>query len=189
MIIKLFIKIHELICGSNKPTMNTIPCAGIIVFDGDKTILVNTDVGNFSFPKGGRESLETPQTVVQRKEKRNKAIFETPIQTAWRELKEETGLTKEHVELISEDPIDELSNKGFPSVRYFVGYLVKKLDQITFDRKELANVDWYDVEKALKIEKFKDARKKILAEAFSRYKSFVQMRGSSANDNSMTIKI
>jgi len=31
------------------------PCAGIIVFDSDKTILVSTNRGNHSFPKGKRK--------------------------------------------------------------------------------------------------------------------------------------
>ena len=53
--------------------MFKVPCAGIIVFDNDKTILVQTKAGRFSFPKG----------------KRNKS--ESELETAWRELQEETG--------------------------------------------------------------------------------------------------
>lgn len=135
----------------------SIPCAGIIVFNNIsdldfETILVNTKVGNFSFPKGGRHKLETP------------------IEAAWRELKEETGLTQEHVTLIDEDFIDELSNKGFASVRYFVGYLTQKKPIITFDKDELEQACWYSIKDALEIKKFKNARKEILIKAYEKYK-------------------
>ena len=142
----------------------SIPCAGIIVFNNKnddqcnlietiETILVNTESGNFSFPKGKRHKCETP------------------IQAAWRELEEETGLTSEYVKLIDENYIDELSNKGHPSVRYFVGILIKPQPVITFDKYELANVAWYSIDYALKIKKFKTIRKEILIEACKKYKS------------------
>lgn len=127
-----------------------VPCAGIIVFDGDKTILVSTHQGNFSFPKG----------------KRNKN--ESDIETAWREFEEETGITKEHVELVDDFYLDETSAKGFPSVRYFVGKLVGQVNNFKFDTKELANVGWYSISDVMKIDKIKTARKKILEQAFQK---------------------
>lgn len=137
----------------------SIPCAGIIVFysnnDIDQTILVSTKAGYFSFPKGKRHKLETS------------------LQAAWRELEEETGLTSIDVNLINENYLDECSSrKGKVSIRYWVGYLNKTKPEIKFDHDELAHVAWYSIDEALKIEKFKDARKKILNEAYTQYKEF-----------------
>ena len=78
------------------------PCAGIIVINVDETVLVSTQNGNYSFPKG----------------KRNKN--ETSLETAWRELGEETGLEKKHVKLIDDFTIDELSDKGNIAIRYYI---------------------------------------------------------------------
>ena len=124
------------------------PCAGIIVFNTDQTILVSTDRGNFSFPKG----------------KRNKT--ETNIQAAWRELEEETGLTNDHVRLFNDIYFDEKTDKGYLSVRYFVGVLIKPIDKFKFDKNELANVAWYKIDDAIRIEKFKKSRKDILTDAY-----------------------
>ena len=132
-----------------------VPCSGIIVFDKDKTILVATKLGNFSFPKGKRDKGETD------------------LETAWRELREETGLTSEHVQLITNEYFDELSSKGNPSIRYFVGRLVKQLDIITFDEEELATVAWYGIDEALSLIKFKTERKNILVEAHKKYQNIM----------------
>jgi 8-oxo-dGTP pyrophosphatase MutT (NUDIX family) len=125
------------------------PCCGIIVFNNDKTVLVSTDRGNFSFPKGKRH--------------RN----ETDLETAWRELEEETGLTKDHVKLVDDYWLDEFSQKGNISVRYFVAELTKNIDEFKFDPKELSSVAWYSISDAIELEKFVDRRKKILLEAQS----------------------
>ena len=130
------------------------PCAGIIVFNGDQTILVQTKAMRHSFPKG----------------KRNKG--ESSIEAAWRELQEETGLTKENVQLISDTEfIDETSRKEHPSVRYYVGRLIKNLSKFTFDPTELQMVTWYNITDAMKLDKFDDKRKAILALAYGKIKS------------------
>lgn len=135
--------------------MSYPPCAGVIVFNGDLTILVQTDALRYSFPKG----------------KRNKK--ETPIETAWRELKEETGLNAENVQLISDTYyIDEVSCKGFPSVRYYVGRLIKDLPKSQFDPTELRKVEWIEVENAMMLERFEDRRKEILKIAYAKINSF-----------------
>lgn len=125
-----------------------IPCAGIIVFDEDKTLLVVTKCGNHSFPKGKRNTGETD------------------LEAAWRELGEETGLTMEHVKLIDNIHIDETSVKGFPSVRYFIGYIIKHPPAFIFDEKELARVEWYKVSDVYNLDKIKVARKTILKNAY-----------------------
>jgi 8-oxo-dGTP pyrophosphatase MutT (NUDIX family) len=126
----------------------TLPnCAGIIVINKDETILVSTPRGYYSFPKG----------------KRNKN--ENSHETAYRELWEETGLTKEHIELIDDFSLDEFSRKGNLSVRYFVGKLLKKPEKLTFDAEELQNAEWIKISDAYKLEKFDDKRKLILKQA------------------------
>ncbi|XWV26420.1 NUDIX hydrolase [Tupanvirus soda lake] len=127
-------------------------CAGIIVFKGEETVLVSTDRGNLSFPKG----------------KRNKG--ETDLQTAWRETNEETGLTQEHIKLLEGVYFDEYTRKGNLSVRYFVGVLIKEHKNFTFDPTELACVAWYCVEDACKLEKLKEERREILKKAYEIYK-------------------
>lgn len=133
------------------------PCCGIIVFykdnnNIDKTILVSTHNGNYSFPKGKRHKNETS------------------LETAWRELTEETGLTKDNVELVNESFIDETSNrKGNLSVRYYVGKLVKPLETFTFDPEELNKVEWLTINDALKLDKFVDKRKDVLKHAYAKY--------------------
>ena len=128
------------------------PCAGIIVFNGDNTVIVSTDTGNMSFPKGKLDKAETD------------------IVAAWRELEEETGLTNSKVKLINDIYFDEQSSKGNLSVRYFVGILTSEHTAFTFDETELAKVAWYNVEEALKFEKLKKERRIILAEAYDFYK-------------------
>lgn len=130
--------------------MSLPPCAGIIVIDGDKTVLVSSKNDNYSFPKG----------------KRNKG--EDSIDTAWRELIEETGLSKEHVEIIGDFTIDEASNKGNVAIRYFVGKLVKSPMKFNYDMEELNTVEWITVTDAFRLEKFKNRRKDILKQAYEK---------------------
>ena len=130
--------------------MSIPPCSGIIVIDLDKTILVSTKNGNYSFPKG----------------KKNKG--ETSLDTAWRELEEETGLSKENVEIIDDYQIDENSNKGNIAIRYYVGKLIKHPNKLTYDPDELQNVEWIQIDKAYKIEKFKNRRKEILKQVYEK---------------------
>lgn len=129
------------------------PCAGIIVFNGDQTILVSTEQGNLSFPKGKRNTTETD------------------IAAAWRELQEETGLTQNDVRLVDGVHFDELSDKGNPSVRYFVGQLIADTGRsLTFDSTELASVRWYPVSDALQMDRLKASRRNILEQA-KRYRN------------------
>lgn len=123
------------------------PCAGIIVINVDETVLVSTQNGNYSFPKG----------------KRNKN--ETSLETAWRELGEETGLEKKHVKLIDDFTIDELSDKGNIAIRYYVGILTETLLELKFDPTELQKSEWIKIPDAYILEKFKNRRKEILKQA------------------------
>lgn len=130
-------------------TRYSTPCAGFIVFstDGEKTILVKTHRGNLSFPKGKREKGETS------------------IVTAFRELEEETGLSKDDIDVFPDQYIDEMSNKGNPSVRYFLCKTKDDNIKFTFSERELADVSWYDCSEVLKLNNIKNARKEVLQEA------------------------
>lgn len=127
------------------------PCSGIIVFDHDKTILVKTYKGSYSFPKGNREKGETS------------------IENAWRELHEETGVTKEYVVLLEGEYIDEYSDKDNLSIRYYIGKLVKYFDQFEFDHDELESVQWITIHIALGLDGLSKKRKDILVEAYEKY--------------------
>ena len=151
-------------------------CAGIIVFLGNKTILVATSYGNHSFPKGKRHKNETH------------------LECAWRELQEETGLSKDNITLIGDQfdkdnnfYLDERAAKGNLSVRYYVGILTTEINEFTlspeeqvklgalipsftFDSKELEKVGWFTIDEALAIEKFKPERKEILKLAHQKFK-------------------
>lgn len=143
--------------------MQPFPCAGIIVFGGCvaggkvlptgiQTILARTERNNYSFPKG----------------KRNKG--ETDIVAAWRELQEETGLTQNNVRLLEGVHFDELTGKGNPSVRYFVGALIDDTQRkLTFDSSELAGVEWHSIGDALQLEGLREARRSILGQAYNIY--------------------
>jgi len=143
--------------------MTTLPpCSGIIVFEIgkyiDQTILVCTPRGHYGFPKG----------------KRNKD--ETSLDNAWRELQEETGLTKDHVTLIDDFYIDEKSDKGQLSVRYFVGILTKKLKEFKFDKTELDHVIWVNIEKAYILKNLRDRRVEILKMAYEKVQSIQKIK-------------
>lgn len=122
------------------------PCCGIIVFSKDRksTVLVETERGHLSFPKGKREKGETD------------------LETAYRELYEETGITKDMIDIF-DDYFDEMSPKGFPSVRYFVGILNCEYENFKFNEKELCIVRWYPtfVITSLKDSKLRDTRKNV----------------------------
>jgi 8-oxo-dGTP pyrophosphatase MutT (NUDIX family) len=125
-----------------------INCAGIIVFHQNNTVIVSTARGNHGFPKGKRHSSETL------------------LETAWRELQEETGLSQRDVTLIPDVFVDEQKpDKKNVSVRYFVGILKEdETPVLTHDPTELASVQWVDVEKAGQI--LTGVRKQILEHAF-----------------------
>ncbi len=127
--------------------MSLPSCAGIIVIDRDETILVSTKNNNYSFPKGKRHKKETS------------------IDTAWRELMEETGLTKTNLEIIDDFTIDEYSNRGNIAIRYYVGKLIIKPTELTFDANELHTSKWIKITDAYNLEKFKNNRKEILKQA------------------------
>lgn len=144
-----------------------IPCSGVIVLNYDNrdkdnnisTVVVKTHRGNYSYPKGKRKKGEEY------------------LDTALRELEEETGIKQNMIDLLGDDGssecyyIDELSNKGNPNVRYFVGVLKEQDHKFTFDEEELESVEWITIDELLKLEKLKQSRKDVFTQTLKAVKA------------------
>jgi 8-oxo-dGTP pyrophosphatase MutT (NUDIX family) len=112
--------------------------SGVIVFrrkeTGDETIIVRQATKNFGFPKGGRESGETV------------------LQTALRELAEETGLTvTSHVSLLQTPLLQERhTGRRRISVGYYVAEMKPGVDleSFVFVAQEIDEVRWYTMKEA-----------------------------------------
>ena len=112
--------------------------SGVIIFNHDftKTIIVKTPKGNIGFPKGGKENKERLH------------------QTAYREVKEETGLKsyqyKHDSSLIGEKKGSSENTKC--TIYYFIGVITtKEIEMVPlkcFNNYELSFVEWVSLEKA-----------------------------------------
>jgi 8-oxo-dGTP pyrophosphatase MutT (NUDIX family) len=102
----------------------------------DECIIVRQDGTNHGFPKGGREKGESL------------------LQNALRELKEETGLTMEHIDLLppTDCVIEERNDKQRLCVCYLVASMRDNQEhhefKFTFDPKEIDEVQWMRLEAA-----------------------------------------
>ena len=134
-----------------------INCCGIIVFYDNLTILVKNEKNFYSFPKGKREKGETD------------------LETAYRELKEETGIKENEIELINNKYIDEIGKDNkYISVRYFIGILKNKKKLEFEDPEELLEVSYKTIDDVLSIsdDNIKKRRKEIIVEANDIYKEY-----------------
>lgn len=127
--------------------MNAPPCAGVIVFRVDPgaigCALVQAHHGGWGFPKGKR--------------KRREPLLEGAL----RELREETGLGPEQIELVAGE-LDEFSDKGNPAVRYRVARLVDREAVLVAPPDEKA-VAWATLEEARS--RLGKRRREVLARA------------------------
>ncbi len=110
-------------------------CNGVIVFDNDNTVIVRTANNNYGFPKGKREKRETE------------------IDAAFRELVQETGITKDQILIAENVWIDEHKANGNVNIRYLVAkYKTSKSNhKFVFDPEELEEVRWYSLEEAFNV--------------------------------------
>ena len=120
-------------------------CGCIIVKD-NKVLLIRHNKGHWGFPKGHMEDGETE------------------VQTAIREVKEETGLDVK----IDEDKrlVEEyITDKGrYKQVVYYEAVIVS--GSITIQEEELSDARWFDFEEAkenITYKETKDTFKKFLA--------------------------
>jgi len=130
--------------------MPQINCFGFVIFNNNQTVLVQTKQGIYGFPKG----------------KRNKG--ESELETAYRELREETGISPNDINVSPNIYFDEQKEgKKNISVRYFLAKLNNQVDLKIQDPDELANTFYININEALKLNNLSSIRKKILQNAFN----------------------
>ena len=132
-------------------------CCGIIIFNNNlaKTVLVETHREWKSFPKGKREKGETD------------------MECAVREVEEETGLLVDNLN-ISEQYLDEPSNKGNGATRYFVAQIINDNVKFKYDQNELKSVKWHGNEEIDSLIKFKPVRKEVFKQVLQLAKSLFE---------------
>jgi len=132
-------------------TNAVIPCAGFVVLSQDmkNVVIVSTHANNLGYPKG----------------KRNR--FESYMQTALRELEEETGLTCNEINIVENVSFDEMSIRGHPATRYFVALIKDEHTEFFFDEEELEDVCWMKCDELFESDHFRDTRKMILKEVLT----------------------
>lgn len=120
---------------------------GCIVFDKDKVLLVKHNEGHWDFPKGHMEENETE------------------VQTAIREVKEETNIDVEvnskHRYTINYKPKENV----FKEVVFWVAK--KKSEEIIPQDSEIQKVEWVNIEKAIDLITYDNSRemfKRVLQE-------------------------
>lgn len=130
-------------------------CYGVIVVlreEQDKFLILehnDTKDDNWSFAKGHTEEGETP------------------IQTAIRELEEETGIKEKEIEILDipliheEYEIFRRGEKRLKVIEYFIGVVTN--DKVKIDGDEICAYKWATYEEALNIFKHKE-RKQALYE-------------------------
>jgi putative RNA 2'-phosphotransferase len=116
----------------NKDVTQNVGCSGVIVFNKDRTKTVLVKANNWGFPKGKKNQNETS------------------IQTALRELYEETGLTIEDITIPDLTTVfTELSHNGNPSVKLFIGFLIGNDKPVKFrDGDTIIEVKWVSLKEA-----------------------------------------
>ena len=142
-------------------------CAGFILFTQDlqKVVLIKTHRNVYGFPKGKRDKGKVPSDS-RKKVKMN----ENPLVAAYREATEETGISKEEITQIGDLFVDELSFKGNPATRLYIGLVNENqvvLDPI--DKDEIAEVKFVDLVTARTI--LIEKRQLVLNEALDKLKS------------------
>jgi bis(5'-nucleosidyl)-tetraphosphatase len=119
-------------------------CNGFIILNKEKTKCLLVKANNWGFPKGKKEKNETD------------------MECALRELREETSLTEDDIEIDTNiDMLYEISNKGKKSVGFFVAYSNKTKVKIQ-DINELNDIGWFTIDESLKLLEGIKNRKELL---------------------------
>lgn len=122
---------------------------GIIVFDQGKVLLIKHNGGHISFPKGHVEEGETEK------------------ETAFREVKEETGI---EAKILSDKTFKNTysPNEGYiKDVFYFIGEKIG--GELNPQLEEVSICDFFEIDDALNTLTY-SIDKKILKEAIEEYK-------------------
>jgi len=140
-----------------RPDDEAIVKAGVIVIrewnGSNQTITVKgSRTGNWSFPKGKR--------------KRGEPV----IDTAWRELREETGLDANDVKLLQLSYIDEEAKHG--KIRYFIAVLRgKEAPLFKYTATDITEVKWMLINNHMPLS---TSRKKVLQQATAKLQEFAE---------------
>jgi 8-oxo-dGTP pyrophosphatase MutT (NUDIX family) len=130
-------------------------CVGYWVFrkvdDVVQTLIVGTETGNLSPPKG----------------KRNRK--ESDVDCANRELFEETSLTPGNLK-VSDKSVVIMSPRGNPAVLCYIAEIKDNDCKLKIqDVEELASIGWVEIDQLMKSEKLSDQKKVALKEACGLY--------------------
>ena len=124
-------------------------CAGFLIFTKDlSSVLLVTNHNNvYSFPKGK----------IEKKKGEKDALI-----AAYRELKEETGVTSDQVTALDGVYVDEDSMKGQPgAIRLFLGFLNDENYQFQpEDKDEIRTAELVPIKNALEV--LMEKRQKVL---------------------------
>jgi 2'-phosphotransferase len=136
------------------------PCAGVVVFhqaaNGQLSVVLVQSKRRWSFPKGKWETL-------------GKLVGESLLETATRELQEETGIVPLNCLFVPSYVLEEKKDEtGNLSVVYLIAQL-QKIKKFTYNEAELVEVKLMPIEKAMELpdDVFMARRKKILSDAYN----------------------
>mgnify|MGYP002856821633 CR=1 FL=1 len=122
---------------------------GAIIFDGDKILILQQAAGHWGFPKGHVEDGETE------------------IETAIREIKEETNLD---VEINDEYRYSETYSPAEGVEKDVIYFIAKKIGgEIKPQEEEVQKIEWLTYEEAIERLTF-DNSKELLKNAWNDYK-------------------
>jgi 8-oxo-dGTP pyrophosphatase MutT (NUDIX family) len=128
-------------------------CGGfVVIYNSQYVLLVKTPEGKWGFPKGKIE----------------KKFNEDLLKCAFRELKEETGLTSDQIIPYKTDTVwfDEITKQGMHSVRLYVAVIDRMINPVVSDTDELAEAKWVKIDDAYKCLTIKN-RAEILSNALN----------------------
>jgi hypothetical protein len=111
------------------------------------------------------------------KEKRN----ETFLETALREMYEESGIVSEQLNFLNNFHLEETTKEGKITVMYLVGIYISQTEHIfTYNNKELLFSGWVSIPDAIKI--LRPSRAKLLTDAYKAVKKSSNYEFTTGNE-------